>query len=103
MSDKPIESKVPKAPPKVKGPNTERYEFTVAGKYNALGLPVVPHTIVKVTDAGKGKLEWKLIGQQLVGSRRFTPPVVVEYITDAEHARWHKAEIDAAAKEAAKK
>ena len=99
MSDKPIV--VPKA---AKGPAVERYEFVIPGRFNGVVLPVVPHTVTKVTDAGKGKLEWRRVGgQQIVGSRRFVAPVVVEYITDKEHARWHKAQIDAAAKAAAGK
>ena len=100
MSDK---QPAVKTAPKRHGPKTETLECILAGKYNAIGLPVVPHTVVTVSDAGKGKLEWRLIGQQVIGSRRFAPPVVVEYITTAEHAKWTQAKLDAEAREAARK
>ena len=87
----------------VKGPKPETFEYLGGGKYNAIGLPIVPYAVAKVSDAGKGKLDWKVVGQQVVASRRFVPPVVVEYITTEEHARWHKAKADADARaEAAK-
>ena len=86
----------------VKGPKTETFEYSGTGKYNAIGLPVVPHAVTKVSDAGKGKLGWNLVCQQVVASRCFVPPVVVEYITVKEHALWHQAKLDAEAREAAK-
>jgi len=102
METKPKAEVAAKIAPKVKGPKTERFEFSGGGKYNAVALPIVPHEVVKVTDAGKGKLDFRLLGQQVIASRPFVPPVVVEYITTEEQARWNKAEIDAKAREAAK-
>lgn len=87
----------------LKEPKTVRFECKTGNRFNAVGLPIVPHIVTKVSDMGKGKLGWKLVGQQIVASRHFVPPVVVEYITVEEHARWRKAKADAEAREEAAK
>lgn len=80
---------------RVKPVKISKFEYTKAGQYNAIALPVVPHAVVTVTDAGKGKLDWTLIGQQIVAARRFSAPVVVEYITAADQNTWGAAFIAA--------
>lgn len=87
---------------KVKPAKISKREQTKGGaKFNAVGIPVADH-VVSVTDAGKGKLDWTLVGQQVVAGRRFVVPVVIEYVLPAEQDKWRAAMIDELAKELSK-
>lgn len=87
---------------KVKPPKVVKYDWTGQARANALCLPVVPHEVVKVADSSKDKLEYSVIGQQVIASRPFVSPVVIEYITEPEYSKWTSAMIDAVALELAK-
>lgn len=84
---------------KVKPAKTKTVEYTDKGEYNAVGLPVVPYAVVKVTDTGKTPLRWELVGQQVVASRRFEAPVVIEYGTGDAQTKWIAEMIAAVGKE----
>ena len=63
------------------------------GEYNAVTVPVVPHSVTSVTDGSKDKLDYRVVGQQIVASRRFVPPVIIEYVTPAEYEKRRSAMI----------
>lgn len=87
---------------KVKPPKVARFEWAKSGRFNAVGLPVVPHAVVQVADGSKGKLDYIVKGQQVIISGVFVAPVVIEYITEPEYLKWRSAMIDAVPKEIAK-
>ena len=58
--------------------------------YNALPLPVVPHEVVGVTASGK-PVQFELVQQTVVFGQIVKPPVVVEYVTEKDHAKWRDA------------
>lgn len=84
-----LEKAIAAAEKKAKPIKSQTFEMVKPGDYNAIVLPVAPHAIAQVTDAGKSKLVCELVGQQVVASRPFVAPVSVQYVTRAEHERWH--------------
>ena len=75
---------------KVKPQKSRRQVFANIGIYNAVALNQIPRGLVSVKDDSKEKLTCWIIGQQVVCSRNFAPPVDVEYVTETEHARWYR-------------
>jgi hypothetical protein len=71
-------------------PKAERYVEEAEGEYNAVGLPSIPSEIVSVVDED-GELQHRVVGQQIVFDRRPVPPVVIEYVSVSEGARWKAA------------
>lgn len=79
---------------KVGEPKTKAVKIEAEGEYNAVGLPERPHAVAAVKDASKDALEWKVVGQQVVASRRFVPPVEVTYLATTDYEQWRAALID---------
>jgi len=75
---------------RVAAPKTTTRECANAGAYNALGLLQPAHHIVKVTDQSKAKMETRVVGQSVVATRNFKPPVTVEFVTLADYEKWQQ-------------
>jgi expansin (peptidoglycan-binding protein) len=96
-----LEAAISAVEKRVKGPKMTTQTFSdESGGYNSVALDVVPEAVLKVGDASKGSsLSWKIVGQQIIASRAFTAPVVVEYVTIKAHEAWRKEMISAVVKE----
>lgn len=68
-------------------PEASEQTFDGEGEYNAVALDERPHAIVSLADES-GEPRWTVWGQQVVCDRPLDPPVIVRYVTPAEHARW---------------
>jgi len=87
---------------RVKAIAPKKFVLASEGRYNAVALPVVPAEVTDVTDASKAKLEYRVLGQQVIADRPFVAPVAVEYITGVQVSRWSIAMIEAIRKELTK-
>lgn len=73
---------------KIKPSKRSRQEFKNTGIYNAVALNRIPYKVIEVKDADKAKMTWWIMGQQVVCSRNLEPPVIVEYVAEADDTRW---------------
>ena len=94
-----LDKAIAAAEKRVKPPKPAKRTVNSTGEYNAVTVPVVPHSVTSVTDGSKDKLDHRVVGQQIVASRRFVPPVIVEYVTSAEHEKRQSAMIAAVRQE----
>ncbi len=96
LEPKVLDAAIVAAGKKVKAAKHEKKTRTKGGRYNGIPLSFVPYFIISVADAGKPDLTWTLVGQTVVAiGRNFVAPVVIEYVTVAEHQKWVDAMIAA--------
>lgn len=66
---------------------SETYEETNEGVYNAVAVPELISQIVDVFDESADQMTIRFIGQQVIADRNYDPPVSVEYVTVTEAKR----------------